>query len=163
MISSVRRLPSSLTLFSHRCYVPRRAYLPLYPPFRYGPGGRNGIVRLLCSFAILLRKSSLVTVRLHRPWLLSRSLSFRVVYSETTPQGKKTTKLNQTLLNGNNICMVSALSSALTTGLVSKPHSPAGSGKQRARPMIYLNFTDPSALGKLIQCQFSEEFGQEGG
>ncbi|KAF9642265.1 Sm-like ribonucleoprotein, partial [Thelephora ganbajun] len=25
---------------------------------------------------------------------------------ETTPQGKKTTKLNQTLLNGNNICMV---------------------------------------------------------
>lgn len=26
--------------------------------------------------------------------------------SETTPQGKKTTKLAQTLLNGNNICMV---------------------------------------------------------
>jgi len=25
---------------------------------------------------------------------------------ETTPQGKKTTKLNQTLLNGNNICML---------------------------------------------------------
>jgi len=25
---------------------------------------------------------------------------------ETTPQGKKQTKLNQTLLNGNNICML---------------------------------------------------------
>jgi len=25
---------------------------------------------------------------------------------ETTPQGKKETKLNQTLLNGNNICML---------------------------------------------------------
>lgn len=29
--------------------------------------------------------------------------------------------------------------------------------------MIYLNFTDISALGKLIQCPFSREFGQEGG
>jgi len=25
---------------------------------------------------------------------------------ENTPQGKKATKLNQTLLNGNNICML---------------------------------------------------------
>jgi len=25
---------------------------------------------------------------------------------EETPQGRKTTKLNQTLLNGNNICML---------------------------------------------------------
>jgi hypothetical protein len=27
-------------------------------------------------------------------------------YSENTPEGRKTTKLEQILLNGNNICMV---------------------------------------------------------
>ena len=42
-------------------------------------------------------------------------LGFLVAYSETTPQGKKKTKLNQTLLNGNNICMVGTLSSDSTT------------------------------------------------
>lgn len=29
--------------------------------------------------------------------------------SETTPEGRKKTKLTQTLLNGNNICMVCTL------------------------------------------------------
>jgi len=33
-------------------------------------------------------------------------LLLTVVLSETTPQGKKKTRLAQTLLNGNNICMV---------------------------------------------------------
>jgi hypothetical protein len=33
-------------------------------------------------------------------------LLLTVVFSETTPQGRKKTRLAQTLLNGNNICMV---------------------------------------------------------
>lgn len=31
---------------------------------------------------------------------------FCSLYSDTTPEGRKKTKLAQTLLNGNNICMV---------------------------------------------------------
>ena len=37
---------------------------------------------------------------------LYRSQTLTHLRSENTPQGRKKTKLNQTLLNGNNICMV---------------------------------------------------------
>src|SRR6266404_2397938 len=37
---------------------------------------------------------------------LSPSQIFNFVPSEITPEGRKSTKLAQTLLNGNNICMV---------------------------------------------------------
>ena len=38
-------------------------------------------------------------------------------YSETTPEGRKQTKLNQTLLNGNNICMASTIYEVFDYGL----------------------------------------------
>jgi len=73
-----------------------------HPVSRHGLGGCNGIVRSHFFWPVK-------PVRVNKHVLLS---SFRYVSrgrrnSETTPQGRKTTKLNQTLLNGNNICMVS--------------------------------------------------------
>ena len=52
---------------------------------RYGPGGRHGIVSDFLTCKGQVDGSN---------------------HSEATPQGRKKTKLNQTLLNGNNICMV---------------------------------------------------------
>ncbi|KAG8219729.1 hypothetical protein J3R82DRAFT_698, partial [Butyriboletus roseoflavus] len=56
---------------------------------RHGAGGCNGIVR-----AFLHAKE----------WPLDLD-----PFSEVTPQGQKKTQLAQTLLNGNNICMVGAM------------------------------------------------------
>lgn len=47
----------------------------------------------------MLQSSTFVVVGFTSPFLTRPS-------SEHTPQGRKKTKLNQTLLNGNNICMV---------------------------------------------------------
>lgn len=58
---------------------------------RHGVGGRDRIVRralLLCC---------------------PTPHSIAVVHSEITPEGRKATKLGQTLLNGNNICIVSGI------------------------------------------------------
>lgn len=89
---------------------------------RYGPGGRDGIVRPLSSSCPLsvrkrdsYRRTTLCFFVHPRPRF---RLAFPVICSETTPQGKKTTELNQTLLNGNNICMVSSFLFILTTNLV---------------------------------------------
>lgn len=46
------------------------------------------------------------------------------MHSEETPQGRKTTKLNQTLLNGNNICMVLILLSLFKSVLIAPSWSP---------------------------------------
>lgn len=73
--------------------------------FRHGLGGRDRIVRSLCSFLPLSTRKH-VSDR-----YLVLFLVLRVICSEATPQGKKQTKLQQTLLNGNNICMVSVFSS----------------------------------------------------
>ena len=67
---------------------------------------------------------------------------FLVALSETTPQGKKKTKLNQTLLNGNNICMVGTLSSDSTTDPTINPF-----------PSSYRGAVDPTNdLSRLQTC-----------
>ena len=72
-------------------------------------------MRLIRSFAVPLREINCLSFPL-LTFVAPDSVLCR--YSETTPQGKKTTKLNQTLLNGNNICMVGTLSFVLIVDLV---------------------------------------------
>lgn len=99
-------------LIAPRIVTSRVALMNVFVPSRYGLGGRNRVVRSIRSPATPPQISSLSL-----PPLTFASRR----YSETTPQGKKTTKLNQTLLNGNNICMVSALPFVLTTDLANNP------------------------------------------
>ncbi|KAK7064306.1 LSM domain-containing protein, partial [Favolaschia claudopus] len=47
---------------------------------------------------------------------------------ETTPQGKKKTRLAQTLLNGNNICMASSISRTLSSLLIFLQLIPGSAG-----------------------------------
>jgi hypothetical protein len=81
MISSVSACSSCMLLPSESIDIPINTY-------RHGVRGCDWVVRLhvLCLF-------------------FSRILKLPRHSSETTPQGKKTTKLAQTLLNGNNICL----------------------------------------------------------
>ena len=64
---------------------------------RHGLGGCDGIV---CFDHLPLPSARFIVI-------VTPSRPSSRCYSETTPQGKKKTELNQTLLNGNNICLVS--------------------------------------------------------
>lgn len=75
---------------------------------RYGSRGRH---RVVC-------RSFPPNPRPHTRWsLVSHPIPRCSHPSEITPKGRKSTKLAQTLLNGNNICMVSPFFSSSNVAL----------------------------------------------
>jgi small nuclear ribonucleoprotein (snRNP)-like protein len=84
---------------------------------RHGSRGRYRVVRRTFIRLLFFRESTS---------LLTRS-------SEITPKGRKSTKLAQTLLNGNNICMVSHFRSPTWLH-----------GTDTCSSSWYLGVTDPS-------------------
>lgn len=71
-----------------------------FHPCRHGVVGCHRIVRAAHLFSLTIA-------------VFLTSMPVCSLYSETTPEGRKVTKLKQTLLNGNHIALVSRFSMAL--------------------------------------------------
>lgn len=86
-----------------------RVYFLIVYDSRHGPRGSHWVVSL--TFHVHSLSESLITPLFVWPCPLVDRVFALIFYfpSEITPEGRKQTKLSQTLLNGNNICMVCPL------------------------------------------------------
>ena len=89
----------------------------------------ENVTELYVPLVPICEKATFLIVAPHFSFFL-RPRAWRHFYSETTPEGKKKTKLHQTPLNGNNICMVCVFLSVHMTGLANNLLA-AYTGEQR--------------------------------